>query len=141
MDATPAPRSGREQDLTDSSSITPPTVPFAERAGLSQLQQETVTIERRLAALALQMDGLRAEQEMLQARQQLIAKGMETQRACYRADDALYARARVAAARLGYPQPRPFQLDVACAVVSGHDTALIYPAGAGKGIAYGTEAE
>jgi hypothetical protein len=116
---------------------TPPTLSkISATTSDSQLQQLAVSLDRRREGLVQQWQSLRVEQSELDAcQEQLTAEQQRRRTAVASADyDAVRDLVHNASISLGYDSPHAYQIDSACSLHSGHDTAVIYPAGAGKSL-------
>ena len=102
----------------------------------SALQRDAVELAARLASINLQARALALEKASVEAR----LKGLHDALArsalapLSPAELEVQDRARILARDFGYPASFDFQLRAVSAVCTGHNTCLVWPAGAGKGL-------
>ena len=137
-EATPvvAPARSRLGNMPDSAGPTPPTAPVAGRAQEPlSASDEKLQVDTRLLDIEGAVAALLLEQTKLRARS---APALDAEMAAAEPhvgyDAVVRDEVRVKAESFGYPQPHDYQLDGVCSVLTGTHTAVIWPAGGGKGL-------
>ena len=112
-----------------------PTALVATRINAEdELQREEHAVRDRLAHIEKELQALQGEQSALRARSSGLERQRQARAKATVYDTALREEIRAKSQALGYPSPRDFQLDGVSSVLGGTHTAVIWPAGGGKGL-------
>ena len=144
-DATPlvAPSNARVTYTSGSASSGGPTPPTASRfsgSSSGELERELLRLNARENEVDSELDALTRERDALRERQSAIEVELAALRSsaarCAAVVDNSVLRGEVAniSSSLGWPTPYPYQLDGVCSVLGGKHTAVVWPAGGGKGL-------
>ena len=130
-----APARSRLGSMPDSAGPTPPTNSIVGRAQEPLIaSEELLQVDARLLEIEGAVAALLLEQTKLRSRSATLKAEIAAAKVHVGYDASVRDEVRHKAESFGYPQPRDYQLDGVCSVLNGTHTAVIWPAGGGKGL-------
>ena len=135
MAATPAAVPKNSRLSAEPESAGAPTALVNAYIGRDEEQQRNAHwISERLAQIDTEVAALLHEQSKLRARASAMESEQQARARGGAFDSALREQIIAQAQTLGFPQPYDYQVDGVSSVLSGTHTAVIWPAGGGKGL-------